>query len=323
MKNIVMYKKYFEMILSLVIVFAGCSNDDQLNNEEVDALVEEKVNTGCEVMENGNISLIGTTWKLAGIFDERKGTLSSIEPTDCEDCYTLWFDTDSTVSIISISSRYKLNLYDLNPQIFMDMVLRCERYDKDDESYCDANLFRLFILNTESYSVTCDELKLYFVRGEHFYDGSYLSFIPHDGNNPSTSLRGTHWKLTGVVDVQTGNLTELEPKECESCYRLNFVGEYDVFVRSITAMHTYNLLNFSVYNPFLPSFYNLETDSIEQWMVDYPVHGLGDGKLYEDSRLFRWGVLNAKSFEMTHNELRIFFGYLEKQYYLTFECIFQ
>ena len=40
--------------------------------------------------------LAGTTWKLAGIFDTQTGTLRVLEPTNCEKCYTLTFDTDST-----------------------------------------------------------------------------------------------------------------------------------------------------------------------------------------------------------------------------------
>ena len=36
------------------------------------------------------------------------------------------------------------------------------------------------------------------------------------------TLQGTKWKLIGIVDVQTGNLTELEPKDCAECYTLTF-----------------------------------------------------------------------------------------------------
>jgi hypothetical protein len=35
-------------------------------------------------------------------------------------------------------------------------------------------------------------------------------------------LEGTKWKLAGIVDVKTGILTELEPKNCERCYTLVF-----------------------------------------------------------------------------------------------------
>jgi len=35
-------------------------------------------------------------------------------------------------------------------------------------------------------------------------------------------LRGTEWKLEGIVDVQTGELKVLEPKDDELCYTINF-----------------------------------------------------------------------------------------------------
>ena len=37
-----------------------------------------------------------------------------------------------------------------------------------------------------------------------------------------TDLQGTKWKLIGIVDTQIGDLTELEPKDCDECYTLAF-----------------------------------------------------------------------------------------------------
>ena len=36
-------------------------------------------------------------------------------------------------------------------------------------------------------------------------------------------LKGTKWKLAGIVDSKTGVLTELEPQDCEECYTLMFL----------------------------------------------------------------------------------------------------
>jgi hypothetical protein len=41
-----------------------------------------------------------------------------------------------------------------------------------------------------------------------------------DEQNP---LRGTKWKLAGIVDTKTETLKELEPKDCEDCYTLTFL----------------------------------------------------------------------------------------------------
>ena len=39
------------------------------------------------------------------------------------------------------------------------------------------------------------------------------------------SIEGITWKLVGLVDAQSGNLTELEPKDCERCYTLIFYSD--------------------------------------------------------------------------------------------------
>ncbi|MDR0581705.1 MAG: hypothetical protein LBG31_01960 [Prevotellaceae bacterium] len=41
-------------------------------------------------------------------------------------------------------------------------------------------------------------------------------------NNEFVSLEGTQWKLAGIMDVETCNLKELEPKDCGDCYTLEF-----------------------------------------------------------------------------------------------------
>jgi len=41
--------------------------------------------------------------------------------------------------------------------------------------------------------------------------------------NENNTLQGSKWKLIGIVDVETGKLTELEPKDCGECYTLTFI----------------------------------------------------------------------------------------------------
>ena len=41
--------------------------------------------------------------------------------------------------------------------------------------------------------------------------------------NKQTSLKGTKWKLAGIVDAETGEMKVLEPKNCEDCYTLTFI----------------------------------------------------------------------------------------------------
>ena len=46
------------------------------------------------------------------------------------------------------------------------------------------------------------------------------------------SIEGITWKLVGLVDAQSGNLTELEPKDCERCYTLIFYSDSTFLGRS-------------------------------------------------------------------------------------------
>jgi len=41
-------------------------------------------------------SLVNTKWKLVGIVDVKADDLTELEPKDCNECYTITFDTDNT-----------------------------------------------------------------------------------------------------------------------------------------------------------------------------------------------------------------------------------
>jgi len=57
--------------------------------------------------------LLNTKWKLVGIVDAETGDLRELEPKDCDDCYTLTFDTDNTfsgrITVNIVLGRYKIN----------------------------------------------------------------------------------------------------------------------------------------------------------------------------------------------------------------------
>jgi len=60
-----------------------------------------------------------------------------------------------------------------------------------------------------------------------------------------TGLKDTKWKLEGIMNVQTGDLKKLEPKDCEECYTFTF--------NTNTTARGYTVLNemfISDLNPF-------------------------------------------------------------------------
>jgi hypothetical protein len=69
--------------------------------------------------------------------------------------------------------------------------------------------------------------------------GNFSCGDKEDDNN--NTLKGTKWKLAGIVDVQTGKLTELEPKDCEECYTLAFLTDTTAEGRSASIKIRLNL----------------------------------------------------------------------------------
>jgi len=85
-------------------------------------------------------------------------------------------------------------------------------------------------------------------------------------------LRGTEWKLEGIVDVQTGELKVLEPKDCEECYTLNF--ETDSTFRgytSINRLHGLFVVNYEDFSfQILDIFSTFAGESKDGWLFLNP-----------------------------------------------------
>jgi hypothetical protein len=150
-----MKTKNLLLVLGSVFLFSlGCSNE--VGNEQLipDSALKGQSDSDQEIEKEGvDIKLNGTKWKLAGIVDLETNTLTELEPKDCEECYTLTFDTDTTLSALSISRKVyiDLNQYPRN----IEAMLHIQSHN-DGEKFCDA------ILAVEAYSTTSKELKLFY-----------------------------------------------------------------------------------------------------------------------------------------------------------------
>lgn len=102
--------------------------------------------------------LKGTSWKLLGFFDVEKNTLIEAEPKNCEDCYTLYFDTDSTASGKSILNDIVLNINTL--RVGMTYIYET---DGDGDLYTD-----ILGEQIESYSYEKDKLKFYYNNKKNY-----------------------------------------------------------------------------------------------------------------------------------------------------------
>ena len=109
-------------------------------------------------------ALKGTKWKLVSVEDKstKEPTVRELAPIDCEECYTLTFDTDYTATAHSINETLPLDLRQpLCDSCFLDYLLTCEKYPLDGEYYCDSDRFCRGIIAYGSYTVDNDGLRLF------------------------------------------------------------------------------------------------------------------------------------------------------------------
>ncbi|MDR1918421.1 MAG: hypothetical protein LBQ65_02100 [Tannerellaceae bacterium] len=231
--------------------------------------------------------LAGTKWKLGGFLDVKTGKLTVVEPRDCEECYKLTFDTDSTASGRSITMNVKINLLKLNPDKFIEDIYI-------DEGHRHGHDFRIAMLIAASFTVTPDELKLF------YHDKQYCLLFRREmtlADLPAGILAGTEWKLAEFVDVHAGTRTVPEPRDCAECYTLTFDTDSTASGRSITADVKINLMKL---NPNV-----LITD--EYWDEGYP-----DG----NAQQFRIAMVKIAAFTVSPDELKLFYY---GKYYLLFK----
>jgi hypothetical protein len=123
-----------------------------------------------------------------------------------------------------------------------------------------------------------------------------------DGALPE-SLINTMWKLNGIVDTETGVVTELEPKECRDCYTLTFGTDYTAIAHGIE------------YYSVLLDLTNLRNYKIPNEWTFYPEEYY-DGKAYDGGVEFCEAVLATKSCTVANDEVRLYYG--DKKSYLRF-----
>ena len=167
-----MKTKIFKFAALLLIVagsFYNCQSNDENNNEAPDVTRPEGQDG-----DGTTLSLMGSKWKLVGIVDP-EDALQVLEPKDCEECYTLTFDTDYTAIVYSINMTRKIDLLKLGTY-WIEAILFCEKWNKDGKDYCDSDVFRVALFSSYSYTVTSEELKMFYTN---YGIRKYLLFKPY------------------------------------------------------------------------------------------------------------------------------------------------
>jgi len=134
-------------------------NDTYLNewNFETDILTQD---TTLYAKWERN-TLEGTRWKLIAFVDVRTGNSIEPEPKDCEMCYTLFFDTDSTFKTYTFSNNYRGNfVIDFVTQIFFLTLFGGTKVGELPHGYMYSKPFWDYALHSFSYKE--NELKLFY-----------------------------------------------------------------------------------------------------------------------------------------------------------------
>ena len=105
-------------------------------------------------------------------------------------------------------------------------------------------------------------------------------------------MKDTKWKLSGIVNTNTGNLKVLEPNECLECYTLMFIEDYKCIVHSIKGTRKIDLLNLEPCTDLYQVLYCETYDKDEQ---DYC-----------DVTEFYKAINRTASYKVTKNELKLF-----------------
>ncbi|MDR2362304.1 MAG: hypothetical protein LBD91_06195 [Prevotellaceae bacterium] len=112
-----------------------------------------------------------------------------------------------------------------------------------------------------------------------------------------SSLQGTKWKLSGYVDVSTGNMIDAEPANCERCYTLTFDTE-----TTASGYSVFNLISVSLVSE---TIFSVDTEM--------------DDSLNGNVTLFYKAIETVDSYKYEDAELKFFYN--NKQNYLLYKLI--
>jgi hypothetical protein len=170
-----------QILLILGIFAVGCNNSFLL--DKLDEVTPQNPIDSAATFSN-------TSWKLAGFMNVAAGTLTEAEPKDCEECFTLSFETDSTFTGKSSTNElYGEYALDYQTSTIQIINLGGTKIGETPDGYKYMDSLRAI----HSFSITETALKLYYNNGKE-----YLLYVKAGESNIGTAnLQGTAHVLTG------------------------------------------------------------------------------------------------------------------------------
>ncbi|MDR1682485.1 MAG: hypothetical protein LBS25_03730 [Candidatus Symbiothrix sp.] len=277
--------KFFMALLTLSMVMA-CS-EDNTSGERMDNSDKR------DVLKNGlndDIKLTGTKWKLAALVDIQTRESIEPEPKECDACYTLEFDSDTTA--IGLSVLNVLNFI-VTPSSIKPLGMT-KIWDGENNNV-DLFYYAFQTLDT-TYEYSENELKIYYEEKKKYLLYKPLLQLPEE----KPKLTGTKWKLAALVDVQTRESIEPEPKECDACYTLEFDSDTTAVGRSVGNVQYYIVAPSNIKMVLTTEMWDGENNNVN---------------------LFYEAFLTLDAYEYSKDELKIY--YEEKKKYLFYKPLLQ
>ena len=143
--------------------------------------------------------------------------------------------------------------------------------------------------------ISQNEINVIFINGEQVY--CY---------NENVTLQGTKWKLAGIVDTQTGELKELEPKDCVKCYTIVF-GTDSVFKETSSInieAGWYKIFTGNSTSNFIVCWYKIDYKT-----GAFHIYNIGGTEVGEvgDGYLYRQILLKIQSFTVKDTYLHLYY----------------
>ena len=131
-----------------------------------------------------------------------------------------------------------------------------------------------------------------------------------------TYLKGTKWKLEGLVDAETGTLKVLEPKDCENEEFKKMLGLKDCVECYCPTFDTDSIFSFHTATNLLHAIFYINYNT-----MCFRIRIIGGTKVnaFFDERLFRETLYAVQSFSFQENELKLYYN--DEKNYLLFKRI--
>ena len=145
------------IVCMLLFAAVGCETTKEASEPDEIEDCEDKIEQCDKDNAEPLTELKGTKWRLVGIVETGVDTLEKLEPKNCEECFTLTFETNRIFTARGVRLTFRVDMDNI-PDAF-PAIPWCDYYNG--RWTCDNDLFHNALRGVGSYSATPKELRLY------------------------------------------------------------------------------------------------------------------------------------------------------------------